>query len=253
MVRVTVVIPCYNHGEFILETLDSVQRQSFTDYEIVIVDDGSTDPVTSDLLRNLQRPNVKVVFTKNRGVSAARNRAIAEAVGEYILPLDADDMIASTYLEKAVAVLDAQPDVAVVFGERLMFGEREGIFPLPDYEHRRLLTENLIYPAAMFRKTDWQKVGGYCEAMVHGWEDWDYWIALSRLNKEVVKLSEVVFFYRVRQISRDHSLLFLRKIEMFWLMICRNRDLYLKNLTFVLPILFQIHFLKALRCDSWRR
>ena len=233
MTKVTVVIPCYNHGEFLLETLDSVQAQTFDDYEVVIVDDGSTDPATCTLLRNLNSPKVKVIHTQNQGVSAARNRAIAEAIGEYILPLDADDMIASTYLEKAVAVLDARPDVAVVFGERLMFGEREGIFPLPDYEPRRLLTENLIYPAAMFRKTDWQKVGGYCEAMVHGWEDWEFWISMSKLGRNIVKLPEVLFLYRVRSSSRDHSLNLKQKMLMFVKIVWRHKLLYLKNFPYI--------------------
>ncbi len=234
MAKVTIAIPCYNHGEFLLETLDSVHAQSFDDYEVVIVDDGSTDQATCDLLSSLCRPKVKVVHTKNNGVSAARNRAIAEATGEYILPLDADDMIAPTYLEKAVAVLEAQPDVAVVFGERLMFGEQEGVLSLPDYDPRRLLVENLIYPAAMFRKTDWQKVGGYCDAMVHGWEDWEFWISMSRLNKRVVKLPVTLFLYRVRGSSRDHSLGFIRKLAMFSLMVWRHKPLYFRNFVYVL-------------------
>ncbi len=234
MPKVTVAIPCYNHGEFLLETLDSVQAQSFDDYEVVVVDDGSTDPATCALLRNLTLPKVKVIHTENQGVSAARNRAIAEAKGEYILPLDADDMIASTYLEKAVTVLDARPDVAVVFGERLMFGEREGVFPLPDYDPRRLLAENLIYPAAMFRRSDWQKVGGYCEAMVHGWEDWEFWISMSKLGQNVVKLQEVLFLYRVRSSSRDHSLSMKQKLLMFVKIVSRHKLLYLKKIPYIL-------------------
>jgi glycosyltransferase involved in cell wall biosynthesis len=238
MAKVTVVIPCYNHGEFLLETLDSVQAQSFGDYEIIVVDDGSTDPATCVLLSGLHRPKVRVIHTENRGVSAARNRAIVEAAGEYILPLDADDMIAPTYLEKAVAVLDAQPEVAVVFGERVMFGEREGAFPLPDYNSRRLLAENLIYPAAMYRKNDWHKVGGYCDAMVHGWEDWEFWISMSCLNKRVVKLPETLFLYRVRNSSRDHSLRFFNKLSMFLLMVRRHKELYLRNAGYVVRRLF---------------
>jgi glycosyltransferase involved in cell wall biosynthesis len=239
MAKVTVAIPCYNHGEFLLETLASVQAQTFDDYEIVIVDDGSTDPVTCELLGGLQQPKTRVIRTGNQGVSAARNRAISEAAGEYILPLDADDMIESTYLEQAVAVLDAQQDVAVVFGERLMFGEQEGVSPLPDYEPRKLLVENLIYPAAMFRKSDWQIVGGYCDAMVHGWEDWEFWISMSCLNKRVVKLPETLFIYRVRSSSRDHSLKFFRKLGMFRLMVWRHKRLYLGNIGYVVRRLFR--------------
>ena len=240
MPNISVVIPCYNHGEFLLETLDSVQAQTCTDYEVIIVNDGSTDPLTIKLLQMLDQPKTKVVHIVNKGVSAARNLAITDAQGDYILTLDADDNIAPTYLEKAVAVLDLRSDVGVVFGERLMFGEREGCFPLPAYDPQRILVENLIYPAAVFRKVDWQNVGGYNEAMRRGWEDWDFWIALSRLNKVVVKLPEILFFYRVRSVSRDHSLRFLHKLQMFWLMLCRNRRLYFRHLPYVFFALSRI-------------
>ncbi len=240
MSKVSIVIPCYNHGEFLMETLDSVQAQTFGDYEIIIVNDGSTDPLTIELLHKLDRPKTKVIHTGNQGVSAARNRAIAEALGDYILPLDADDKIAPTYLEKAAAVLDSRPEVGVVFGERLIFGEQEGGASLPHYDPQRILVENLIYPAAMFRKKHWAKVGGYNEAMLYGWEDWDFWVAMSRLQGAVVKLPEVMFYYRVRSTSRDHSLRFLHKVQMFWLMVRRNRKLYYKHLAYVFFALSRI-------------
>jgi len=121
--KVTVAIPCYNHGAYLSEALDSVDAQTFDDYEIIVVNDGSTDAATLTFLSNLDAPKTRVITTVNSGVSAARNRAIREALGEYILPLDADDKIAPTYLEKAVAILDHQHDVLVVYSNQRMFGE----------------------------------------------------------------------------------------------------------------------------------
>ena len=119
MPRVSVVIPCYNHGAFLQETLESLHAQTFTNFEVIVVDDGSTDALTVALLDSLVEPGLRVIRTENRGVSAARNRGIAEPRGEYILPLDSDDKIAPNYLEKTVTILDEDRDVGVVYTERV--------------------------------------------------------------------------------------------------------------------------------------
>lgn len=230
MPKVSVVIPCYNHGIFLLDTLDSLQAQTFTDFEIIVVNDGSTDESTVTLLQNLKLPKTRVFNTVNKGVSAARNRGIEEANGHYIMPLDADDKIGPEYLELAVNVLETRPEVAIVYCERVLFGECGGVDPLPEYDPKALLIDNCIYPAALFRKVDWKTVGGYSEKMVYGWEDWDFWISVSELNKQVVKIPETLFFYRVRKSSRDHSLRFLQKIVMMSVMVLRHKHLYLCNL-----------------------
>lgn len=240
MPKVSVVVPCYNHGDFLMETLDSIQRQTFNDYEIIVVNDGSTDEVTVTLLQNLKCSNTRVFHTVNKGVSAARNRGISEASGEYILPLDADDKIGPSYIELAVTVLDKRPEVAIVFCERVMFGELEGIFPIPEYDSRTLLVENCIYPAALFRKADWKTVGGYNEKMAYGWEDWDFWISLSKLNKLAVKIPEPLFYYRVRGSSRDHSLRLHHKIAMMVVMVFRHKRLYLLNLDLLVKRAFNL-------------
>lgn len=244
MPKVSVVIPCYNHGVFLPETLESLQLQTVRDFEVIVVDDGSTDAVTVNFLDSLDSRGVRVIRTVNRGVSAARNRGISESNGEYILPLDSDDKIAPTYLEKAAAVLDKNPQVGVVYPERVLFGEREGVDSLPAYDQRAMLIDNLIYPAALFRKSDWERAGGYNERMVHGWEDWDFWLAITRLQVEVVKLPETLFYYRVRSSSRDHSLSFCRKLWMYLHMVWRHRIYYLRHLPYVVCNLFRTHVLR---------
>ena len=240
MPKVSVVIPCYNHGDFLVETLDSLQDQTFTDFEIIVVNDGSTDKATVNLLKSMNRAKTRVVHTANRGVSAARNRGISESVGDYILPLDADDKIGPGYLELAVNLLEARSDVAIVYCERVLFGECEGLDSLPEYDPRAVLVDNCIYPAALFRKADWDIVGGYSEKMIYGWEDWDFWISLSELNKQVVKISEPLFFYRVRSESRDHSLQFHQKVAMMSVMVLRHKRLYLRNLDLLFKKVFNL-------------
>jgi len=227
--RVSVVIPCYNHGAYLDEAVDSVLRQTFADFEIVIVDDGSNDPATVSLFQRFDRPKTRVLHTANLGVACARNEGIRSARGAYILPLDADDSLEVTYLEKAVAILDARPEVGIVYCDQQMVGEGEGICNMPAYDPVTLLFDNLILSCALYRKSDWKKVGGYSSKFIYGWEDWDFWVSMSRLNIEVSKIPEMLYFYRIRGSSRDHSMRLHHKIAMMTLLILRHKALYFKN------------------------
>jgi len=126
---VSVIVPCYNQGIYLDEAIQSVLGQTYQDFEIIIVDDGSDDGLTgltNDLLRDYRRKRTRVIRTENRGVVSARNTVISHARGKYILPLDADDRIGSEYLEKAVKILDDNPDTGIVYCEVEFFGERQG-------------------------------------------------------------------------------------------------------------------------------
>lgn len=225
---VTVVIPCYNMGAFIDEAVDSVLAQTFHAFEILIVDDGSNDPETTSKLDELAARGVTMLRTRNRGVAAARNCGVQAARGRYILPLDADDLIEPSYLEKAVILLDQDPETGVVGCDAELFGAASGILRLPDFSRESLLSENLLFASAVFRKSDWQAVGGYCTALRFGWEDWDFWIAMSRRTK-VIRIPETLFKYRIRLNSRDRSMALWQKGSMILLMIARHCTSYLRS------------------------
>ncbi len=249
--KVSVVIPCYNHGIYLDEAVDSILAQSFNDFEIVIVNDGSTDPFTKDLLARYHRPKTRVLHTENAGVSSARNSGIAAARGEYILPLDADDRVAPSYIEKGVAILDARPEVGIVYCDEQMFGERNDVWIMPEYDPVALLFDNHIFPSAFFRKSDWEKVGGYCSGFVYGWEDWDFWISMSTLKKEVTKIPELLYYYRIRSESRDHSMRFIHKLAMMSLIMLRHKRLYLKNLHYLLAKCFRLLATRLRGCSVY--
>ena len=211
MPKVSVIIPCYNLGAYLDEAVSSVLAQPFTDFEILVVNDGSTDPETCRLLADYSRPKTRVIHTGNMGVSSARNRGILEAGGEYILPLDADDRIGEGYLEQAVTVLNERQDVGIVYCRGELFGELNGEWDTPEFSLPHQLLDNLIFSAAMFRKEDWQDTRGYDPAMKHGWEDWDFWLSILDGGKQAFRLPEILFFYRIRQNSRDRSLGFFVK------------------------------------------
>jgi glycosyltransferase involved in cell wall biosynthesis len=201
MAKISVIIPCYNHGEYIEEAVESVLGQTYQDIEIIIINDGSTDELTNRLLSGYTKPKTRVLATPHQGLADARNEGIKESRGEYILPLDADDTIGSRYAEEAVKILDNDANVGIVYCEAEMFGEKTGRWNLREYSLQHELVENRIFCSAFFRKHDWVTAGGYNPNMFYGYEDWDLWLSLIELGRGVYKLPEVHFFYRVRKDS----------------------------------------------------
>src|SRR5262245_46110377 len=122
-VKVSVIIPCYNLGRYLDEAVESVQKQTFQDFEILVVDDGSTDPDTRSLLEEYERPRLQLVRSENRGLPCARNLGLAHTTGDYVCMLDADDLLEPTCLEKSVAVLDQDPSIAFVSHWLRAFGD----------------------------------------------------------------------------------------------------------------------------------
>jgi glycosyltransferase involved in cell wall biosynthesis len=179
--KVSVVIPCYNSSAYLRETLESVFAQTLRDFEIVLVDDGSTDG-TQGLIERLAAENpggtLRFVFQANTGVAGARNRGISMARGRYILPLDADDLIAPTMLESCAAVLDAEPDITLVYTDREEFGDVEATWKAGQYDLARLKYFNQMSYCSMYRRAMWEALGGY-RLNVNGFDDWDFWIAAA--------------------------------------------------------------------------
>lgn len=233
MPMVSVVIPCYNQGAFIAEALDSVLAQSCQDFEIIVVNDGSTDRETTVILETLDFPRTRVVHTANHGVSAARNTAIALAAGKYILPLDADDRIGRDYLEKAAGVLDRHPEVGFVYCLARLFGAKRGMFYLNNGSLGDMLLDSRVFCSAMFRKSDWTVTEGYNNNMRQGWEDWDFWLSILEQGKTPYLIPEVCFYYRVRKGSRTRSMSSEQKLAMQLQLFDNHRDLYCRNMRLI--------------------
>ena len=194
--RISVLMPCFNHGAWIGEALTSVQAQTFQDFEIVIVDDGSTDPATLRTLEAIDIPNARVLKTANRGLPAARNHAAAHARGEIFCALDSDDRLADTWFEKAIAVLDSRPDVSFVSHWLETFGDEQWTWKPERCDLQALLLRNTVNGAALVRRTAFEAVGGYDESMRRGCEDWDFWLRLVEAGHQGIIIPEVLFYYR---------------------------------------------------------
>lgn len=197
--RISVLIPCYNLGRYLDEAVDSVLAQSFDDFEILIVDDGSTDPGTRSLLHSYQKPRTSVFRTENRGLAAARNFLIEKARGELLCALDADDRLHPSFFEKATGAFDADPSLTFVSSWIEAFGAEEWTWRQDRCDLRALLSEDTVMTAALVRRDAVVAEGGYDEEMPSpGDEDWDLWIRLVKAGHRGVILPETLFYYRRR-------------------------------------------------------
>ena len=202
--KVSIIIPVYNvKPQYIKEAIDSALKQTYKNIEIIVVNDGSTNEETVKYLETIDNPLIKVIHQENVGLSETRNIAIRNSSGEYILPLDADDIIAPTYVEKAFNVIESNPKIGIVYCEAEFFGTRTGKWELPEYKFPDILMHNCIFCSALFKKSDWEKTGGYKPEMKYGLEDHEFWLSLIELGVEVYRIPEILFFYRQNQVSRS--------------------------------------------------
>lgn len=202
--KVSIIMPCYNDGKYIREAIQSVKEQTYKNIEIIVIDDGSDDEETRDVLDSLT-VDVTVLQTNHLRPAGARNYGIQNAKGKYILPLDSDDKIEPSYVEKAVKILESNKNVGVVYCQADLFGEKRGRWDLPDYSFDKMLLDNVVFVTALFYRQDWQAVGGFNTQMLAGMEDYDFWLAIMALGREIYQIPEVLFHYRIKPTSRTTS------------------------------------------------
>lgn len=207
---VSVIIPAFNYGHFVAGAVDSVLAQTIQDFEILVVEGGSTDQASADETRKLIRPKTTVLWRDAPSLLGDnRNHGIARASGKYICCLDADDFLQPTYLEKALFLLEAQ-GFDVVSCSYEMFEEKSGVYRLMDRPGLAELVEgNHVAVCGVFRRSHWEQVGGYADTGLGEdfvYEDWRFWIRLAALGARFGNISrEPLFRYRVHSKSLSHS------------------------------------------------
>jgi glycosyltransferase involved in cell wall biosynthesis len=207
----SVIIPCYNYAHFLPEAVESVLRQKHSHLECIIVNDGSSDKTEEIAHTYCQLDNrVKYIKQKNQGLPATRNTGISIAGGKYILPLDADDRISPDYANEAIKVLESNPNMGIVYCDTQFFGSTTTKFELKPYTLNEILINNVIPHAGFFRKEDWLCCGGYNTNMTLGWEDYDFWLSIIELGREVYKIPSILYYYRqghtsMRDVTNKHQ------------------------------------------------
>ena len=196
-VDLSVVTPCYDQGALLIDAIASVERHAPPNCELIIINDGTRDPRTLEILELLKRCGYFVFDQENGGPSAARNTGIGLARGRYILPLDNDNRIRGGFIQQAMEILDSSLDVGVVYGDRIDFGVHHKEHDIPDFDLLELLTHNFIDVCAVLRKQVWVDCGGF-DADFPPVEDWEFWIHAAKLGWGFQHIPQVAFDYRVR-------------------------------------------------------
>jgi glycosyltransferase involved in cell wall biosynthesis len=196
---VSVIVSCYHLGQFLDETVQSVLAQTYQDFEIIVVDDGSTDPFTQTMLATYSAPKTRVIRTAHRGLAAARNTGIDAASGEYLCALDADDRLQPAFLERVVGVLDGDRTLTFCSSWLRTFGDEQWDWTPGRCDLPTLLWENTVLTAAVVRRAAVVDLGGYDTGMPEqGDEDWDLWLRLVAAGHRGTIVPEVLFDYRRR-------------------------------------------------------
>ncbi|MGB7759906.1 MAG: glycosyltransferase [Bryobacteraceae bacterium] len=195
---VSIVIPCYNPGEWLLDAVASARAQTYPRIEIVLVDDGTSLADSLDYIRSAATRAERLLEQPNLGLPAARNAGMRAAGGRFVVPLDADDIIEPRYVDECVAAMSAA-DLAFVYSDCRVFGERQYVDTLPEYNLYNLLDRNFLTYAALIRKNDWELAGGYDESMRLGYEDWEFWLRLGAASRFGRRIPQPLFRYRKRK------------------------------------------------------
>jgi glycosyltransferase involved in cell wall biosynthesis len=223
--EVTVIITCFNYGAFLDESVQSALAQQGGPPRVIVVDDGSTDPHTLDVLERLPA-QIELVRQSNAGPAAARNAGLQRLQTPYVLTLDADDRLTLDALRRLRGPLQAEPALGFSYGLMRFFGAWEGLVRLPPYDPYRLLYRHCIGSAALTRRDLLEDVGGYDPAF-DGYEDWEFWLHALERGWRGRRVERVTHLYRrhgstrhvrarghyraaFRQLRRKHRALYQR-------------------------------------------
>lgn len=243
MTSISAVIPCYNQGVFISECIESILNQTSEVQEIIVINDGSTDMRTVEILKNLSFPKTRVINQSKQGPSAARNRGFREAIGSWILVIDADDYFAPTFVSEAVKIINNDNSIGAVSSWVQFFGRINHVWECTGGTTLNFLTKNSSSSAALVRRSCWERASGYDEKLP-SFEDWDFWIRLTSLGFIVKIVEQPLFFYR------KHSVSLLAESEknyqpLYEYIFTKNQEIY--SSYFPQTLLTQIEEIKSLK------
>lgn len=205
--KASIIIPVYEQAQYLAQAIESALAQTWPETEVIVVIDGSPD----NAVEVARKYPVKIVEKVNGGLPNARNSGVLNSTGEVLLPLDADDYIDPTFLEKTIPLM--RDDVGIVAVRLEYFGLRTGYWqpPMPTFD--RILKENCIPVCSLISRRAFCETGGYAARMVDGYEDWGLWIDIMSRGYDVAVLDEPLFLYRVKeksmftQICKQHTAL----------------------------------------------
>lgn len=212
--QISVVMPVYNTGEMLRETIDSVLAQTHSDFELIIVDDGSQSE-TSKIAREYSDPRIRYYYQENRGMATARNRGVELAQGEYIAFLDHDDVWLPEKLEKQLETFHSNPSAGIVFSPVIIFdSEKSSLQPSPtECSWKNLVRGNFIHTCScvMIKRKLIVDQNEYFDPICEPSDDYDLWLRIGRKN-EIVKTPDYLVRYRIHANNTSGNLCRIHKI-----------------------------------------
>lgn len=237
---VSAVIPCYNHGEYIREAINSILSQTCKQIEVIVVNDGSEDEETLKILDKLDTPKTKVYHKENGGPASARNYGIKRCSGEYILTLDSDDKFAPDFVEKGLSILKAEPEIGMVTSYVKRYRDQNTSYTqLKGGGIENFLVANYANASLLFRYQCWMDADGYDEK-IPGFEDWEFFISVTKQGWNIYSIPEFLFYHLERDGSRyEHDV--------------ENRPEIIKYLVKKHKALFQEHIVNIMYKNEYKR
>ncbi len=217
---VSIITSYYNSNEFMWQTINCVMNQTFQNWEWIIVDDGSTNQEAIEYLNKVQKMDerIRIYHKKNEGLALGRDYGIKYATTNYVLPLDADDLIEPTYIETLYWTLETNPKATWVFTDSVGFGKYIYLADV-EFDSEKMKTVNQITATALIRKDKILELGGYGVAKRYMNEDWYLWLRMLQNNQFPVQVGYYGFWYRRREeslltdINDEHKKEYLLKMN----------------------------------------
>ncbi len=223
----SIIIPNYNLGKYLPECLASVMQQEYQDFEVIIIDDGSTEELSHTYFKDLQQEKVQVHLRNNEGVSAARNFGASVAKGDYFLFLDADDKIDKRYLRLAYEKLQADHSIDYIYCDLQEFERGNNYRSLGELVLDDVLLHAVTHVSGIISRRLWNRVGGFDIDYRNGWEDWDLLIRITATAPKYYKIPEPMLLYRIRENSRDQHANAQYNAELEQKIFLKNINIYL--------------------------
>lgn len=240
---VSIIVPCYKQAHFLNESLQSVLDQTYPHWECIIVNDGSPDNTDEIARRWIEKDSrFKYLKKENGGLSSARNEGIAISLGEFILPLDADDILDADYLTKAVPVLEQSPELGIVSCYTRFFKKNiaDFFYELKPQGDRTIYLHyvNQLIATSLYRKECWSEAEGYDETMKKGFEDWEFWLNVTKRGWTYKIIPEFLFYYRKSNQSMLMQTIDSHAEDIKRYIFTKHKELYLEDFNNCMEVLF---------------